>query len=128
MFRGLITPYSYTTGAPVAITQGFNTNAKYALENDKILIKSVGLTDIDATIVVEGTSGAVLTCTMKVNDQVYATVSFTVAEGSTYTFPFSEVVATQLQTMMNSFQYILNLMAIALLQVVLFQQSIVNSV
>lgn len=95
MFRGLITPYSYTTGAPVAITQGFNTNAKYALENDKILIKSIGLTDIDATIVVEGTSGAVLTCTMKVNDQVYATVSFTVAEGSTYTFPFSEVVATQ---------------------------------
>lgn len=95
MFRGLILPYSYTKGNPIALTQSFNTNSKYELKNDEVLLKSAGLNNIDATIIIESTGDTVLTCTMKVNGQAYSTVAFTVESTSTYTFSFSEVVVTQ---------------------------------
>lgn len=94
MLKALITPGAYTAGnIPLTLQQ--NTNEKYALNADNsISIRTVGLTDVKANVVVEGGTATPLTITAYADGVAFATDSQTVASGSVYTFHINDVVHT----------------------------------
>lgn len=97
MLKALITPGAYTAGnIPLTLQQ--NTNDKYALNSDNsVSIRTNGLTEIKANVVVEGGAVTPLTLTAYADGQAIGSDSQTVADGSVYTFHINDVVRTIIQ-------------------------------
>ena len=96
MFKGIFSPGAAVANTNLTISQNKNTNSRISASDNTIKLKSVGLWDVNVNLVATITAEGVATAQLYADGMPVegAFASTTAGQGGTYTFSFSDVIAT----------------------------------